>query len=127
LPQAGAPNGTVIEGYWPGNANVIAAGTSVVATVIMDPTVVYDVQVSTSFTAAMQYFNAQIVQPALGNTATGISGQSLATPATGNAAYPVKVLGLSNGGGGANVAGINYNNVYAVFNTPVWATNTAGV
>lgn len=129
VPQSGAPNGTIIQGYWPGNAGATVAGTSVVATVLMDPTIVYDVQSTTvgGVTGAQQFFNAQIVQPALGNTSSGISGQSIIAQAAANNTWPVKILGLSNGGGGSNTWGINNNNVYALFNTPAFATNTAGL
>lgn len=129
VPQAGAPNGTVINGYWPGNAGVTVAGTSVTATVLMDQTIIYDVQSTTNggVTAAQLFFNAQIAQPANGNVATGISGQSIIAEASGNATFPVKIVGFSNGGGGTNLPGINFNNVYTVFNTPAFATNTVGL
>ena len=113
-------NGNLVQSaYWPAGT-LVQAGTQIIASVIDDPSVVYDIQVSTwtdvlndaRFTYNMvgQNFGlglggggADLVpnNPADGNTRTGKSGAFLATKFTANdiahttATLPLKVIGYT--------------------------------
>jgi len=113
-------NGKLVQSaYWPASTKV-QAGTKIIASVIDDPSVVYDIQVSTwtdvlndaRFTYDMvgQNFGfglggggANLVpnNPVDGNTRTGESGAFLATTFTANdivhttATLPLKVIGYT--------------------------------
>jgi hypothetical protein len=114
---------TIYNNYWPGSD---ATG-DVRAYVLDDPLTILEVQAgvaATPFTDAMIGQTADIVNGSgTGNTTTGISTMSLATPTT-TATLPFKVWGLVTSPLGANGTDITtaFNNVLVQFNNQMFKT-----
>lgn len=82
---------TTFKNYYP--ASVVAS--DIVAFVADDPTTAFVVQaVGTPANTAIGR-NAQLDTSVAGSATTGISGQEVGAPATGNATYDLKVIGVN--------------------------------
>ena len=83
---------TTFKNYYP--ASVVAS--DIVAFVVDDPSATFVVQCSGIAAVTAPGRNAVIVTSTAGSTTTGISGQQVDVPVTGNATYAVKVIGVYN-------------------------------
>jgi len=115
---------TVWSNYWPGSD----ANGDVEAYIIDDPNAQFQVQATSgpiTFTSVGRY--AQLTA-GTGNTATGISAMTLATPSAGTITFPFIVKGLVQDPPGANGTDITtaYNIVVVGFNNASTRTNGAG-
>lgn len=78
------------KNYYPANT----AQDGIVALVNDDPNAQFVVQCSGIAAVTCVGRNADLVTSTAGNTSTGQSGQQVGVPATGNATYPWKVVGV---------------------------------
>ena len=117
--------------YYPANAVVYNNG-PVIASVLTDPSVVYDGQSNAAGGVPLtnRGYNANVASNAFdsthtGNLITGGSTESFDTLASGNAAYNFNVIGLPEKN--SNDWGIAYNSLLARINNHVWRAGTAGI
>jgi hypothetical protein len=81
---------TTFKNFYPGSI----AASDIVAFVVDDPSSTFIVQCSGTAAVTAPGRNAVIVTSTGGSTITGISGQQVDVPATGNATYAWKVIGV---------------------------------
>lgn len=112
------------KNYYPGSI----AQDGIVALVNDDPNAQFVVQCSGIAAATCVGRNADLVTSTAGNTSTGQSGQQVGVPATGNATYPWKVVGVYADVDDNDVAAA-YANLIVIPNNHLYkgGTGTAGV
>jgi len=82
---------TTFKNYYPGS--IVAS--DIVAFVVDDPSASFVAQASGTPGNTAIGRNAQIDTAVSGSTTTGISGLQIGTPATGNATYELKIIGVN--------------------------------
>jgi hypothetical protein len=110
--------------YWPA-AQATAAGTTPMAQVIMDPSVIYTIQSSGTLVTANIDYNCEVTFATAGSTSTGISGMALGTTPAVTATLPVRIIDFDPTPG--NVSGVPFNNALVVINQSAFKTGTTGV
>jgi hypothetical protein len=115
---------TTFKNYYPGSV----AASDIVAFVVDDPLSLFVVQCSGIAAVTASGRNAVIVTSTAGSTTSGISGQMVDVPATGNATYAWKVIGVYNATGNNDVLS-NYAELVVKPNNHLYnaGTGTAGV
>lgn len=114
--------------YWPASTATLAT-VGATAFVVVDQTVLYDMQTSGTGITQANIGNTANFVAGSGSTVTGQSAYAIdsTTINTGNATYNLKIMGLVPRPG--NVFGVNYNNAYVMINNNLFnsGTGTAGV
>jgi len=112
------------KNYYPGSV----AQDGIVALVNDDPNAEFLVQCSGVAAVTCVGRNADLVTSTSGSNTTGQSGQQVGVPATGNATYPWKVVGVSTVAGEDDVLSA-YANLIVIPNNHLYkgGTGTAGV
>jgi hypothetical protein len=112
------------KNYYPANTNA----SDIVAYVVDDPNASFVVQCSGTAAVTAVGRNAQIGTGVSGNATTGVSGQQVGVPATGNATYPWKVVGVYAADGNDDVTS-DYADLIVIPNNHLFkgSTGTAGV
>ena len=113
----------VYSNYYPASTNA----SDLIAFVIDDPNVVYEVQADAAFPVADLFGNFDIVYTSSGSTVTGISGAELevSTGATGTS-LPIKVIDISEDPENSDVASAN-TNVLVVIQNSIYGVKGAGL
>ena len=113
----------VYSNYYPASTNA----SDLIAFVIDDPNVVYEVQADAAFPVADLFGNFDIVYSSSGSTVTGISGAELevSTGATGTS-LPIKVIDISEDPENSDVASAN-TNVLVVIQNSIYGVKGAGL
>jgi hypothetical protein len=113
----------VFSNYYPASTNA----SDIIAFIIDDPMVVYEVQADAAFPVADLFGNFDIVYTSAGSTATGISGAELevSTGAT-TAALPIKAIDISGDPENSDVATAN-TNVLVVIQNSIFGQKGAGL
>jgi len=112
------------KNYYPASTNA----SDIVAFVVDDPNAEFVVQCSGTAAATCRGRNATIVTSTSGSATTGVSGQQVSAPATGNATHPWKVVAVYEADGNDDVAS-DYADLIVVPNNHLFkgSTGTAGV
>lgn len=120
-PTSGKPTW---KNYYPGDV----AQNGIVALVNDDPNAQFLVQCSGIAAVTCVGRNADLVTSTAGNAITGLSGQQVGVPATGNATYQWKVVGVSTVEGNDDVLSANAD-LIVIPNNHLYkgGTGTAGV
>ena len=113
----------VYSNYYPANTNA----SDLIAFVIDDPNVVYEVQADAAFPVADLFGNFDIVYTSSGSTVTGISGAELevSTGATGTS-LPIKAIDISEDPENDDVSSAN-TNVLVVIQNSIYGVKGAGL
>ena len=113
----------VYSNYYPASTNA----SDLIAFVIDDPNVVYEVQADAAFPVADLFGNFAIVYTSSGSTVTGISGAELevSTGATGTS-LPIKAIDISEDPENSDVASAN-TNVLVVIQNSIYGVKGAGL
>ena len=113
----------VYSNYYPASTNA----SDLIAFVIDDPNVVYEVQADAAFPVADLFGNFDIVYSSSGSTVTGISGAELevSTGATGTS-LPIKAIDISEDPENSDVASAN-TNVLVVIQNSIYGVKGAGL
>lgn len=113
----------VFSNYYPASTNA----SDLIAFVIDDPDVVYEVQADAAFPVADLFGNFDIVYTTAGNTLTGISGAELevSTGATATT-LPIKAIDISQDPNNSDVGSAN-TNVLVVIQNSVFGVKGAGL
>ena len=113
----------VYSNYYPASTNA----SDIIAFVIDDPNVVYEVQADAAFPVADLFGNFDIVYTSSGSTVTGISGAELevSTGAT-TATLPIKAIDISTDPENSDVASAN-TNVLVVIQNSIFGQKGAGL
>ena len=113
----------VYSNYYPASTNA----SDLIAFVIDDPNVVYEVQADAAFPVADLFGNFDIVYTSSGSTVTGISGAELevSTGATGTS-LPIKAIDISEDPENDDVASAN-SNVLVVIQNSIYGVKGAGL
>ena len=113
----------VYSNYYPASTNA----SDLIAFVIDDPNVVYEVQADAAFPVADLFGNFDIVYTSSGSTVTGISGAELevSTGATGTS-LPIKAIDISEDPENSDVASAN-TNVLVVIQNSIYGVKGAGL
>ena len=113
----------VFSNYYPASTNA----SDIIAFVIDDPNVVYEVQADAAFPVADLFGNFDIVYTSSGSTVTGISGAELevSTGAT-TATLPIKAIDISTDPENSDVASAN-TNVLVVIQNSIFGQKSAGL
>ena len=113
----------VYSNYYPASTNA----SDLIAFVIDDPNVVYEVQADAAFPVADIFGNFDIVYTSSGSTVTGISGAELevSTGATGTS-LPIKAIDISEDPENSDVASAN-TNVLVVIQNSIYGVKGAGL
>ena len=113
----------VFSNYYPASTNA----SDLIAFVIDDPAVVYEVQADAAFPVADLFGNFDIVYTTAGNTLTGISGAELevSTGATATT-LPIKAIDISQDPNNSDVGSAN-TNVLVVIQNSVFGVKGAGL
>ena len=113
----------VFKNYYPGSISA----SDIIASVIDDPNVVFEVQADDTFPVADLFGNFDIVYTSSGSTTTGISGSELdvATGAT-TAGLPIKAIDISEDPENSDVATAN-TNVLVVIQNHICGQKGAGL
>ena len=113
----------VYSNYYPASTNA----SDIIAFVIDDPNVVYEVQADAAFPVADLFGNFDIVYTSSGSTVTGISGAELevSTGAT-TANLPIKAIDISTDPENSDVASAN-TNVLVVIQNSIFGQKSAGL
>ena len=113
----------VFSNYYPASTNA----SDIIAFVIDDPNVVYEIQADAAFPVADLFGNFDIVYTSSGSTVTGISGAELevSTGAT-TAALPIKAIDISTDPENSDVASAN-TNVLVVIQNSIFGQKGAGL
>jgi len=113
----------VFSNYYPASTNAA----DIIAFVIDDPMVVFEIQAAIAFPIADLFGNFDIVYTTAGSTKTGISGDEVdvSTGAT-TATLPLKVIDISQDPNNQDVGSSN-TNVYAVIQNHVFGVKAAGL
>lgn len=125
-----------VKSWTPGT--LVQANSEIIADVIDDASVIYEIQVAAnnaaigSIVAANIQLNANFGTPAqwTPNTQVGLSGAFLRTDTIAvTATFPLKIIGLAFqlGSNAGNAFGANYNIVRVIPNQHIYRTGTAGV
>ena len=109
--------------YYPASTNA----SDIIAFVIDDPNVVFEIQADDTFPVADLFGNFDIVYTSSGSTVTGISGAELdvATGAT-TTSLPLKAIDISGGPENSDVASAN-TNVLVVIQNHIFGVKGAGL
>lgn len=113
----------VYSNYYPASTNA----SDIIAFVIDDPNVVYEVQADAAFPVADLFGNFDIVYTSSGSTVTGISGAELevSTGAT-TATLPIKAIDISTDPENSDVSSAN-TNVLVVIQNSIFGQKSAGL
>ena len=113
----------VFKNYYPAST----AASDIIANVIDDPMVVFEIQADEAFPVADLLGNFDTIKTNSGSTKTGISGDEVdvSTGAT-TATLPLKVIGISQDPNNQDVGSSN-TNVYAVIQNHVFGAKAAGL
>ena len=113
----------VYSNYYPASTNA----SDLIAFVIDDPNVVYEVQADAAFPVAALFGNFDIVYTSSGSTVTGISGAELevSTGATGTS-LPIKAIDISEDPENDDVSSAN-TNVLVVIQNSIYGVKGAGL
>ena len=113
----------VYSNYYPASTNA----SDLIAFVIDDPNVVYEIQADAAFPVADLFGNFDIVYTSSGSTVTGISGAGLevSTGATGTS-LPIKAIDISEDPENSDVASAN-TNVLVVIQNSIYGVKGAGL
>ena len=113
----------VYSNYYPASTNA----SDLIAFVIDDPNVVYEVQADAAFPVADLFGNFDIVYSSSGSTVTGISGAELevSTGATGTS-LPIKAIDISEDPENDDVSSAN-TNVLVVIQNSIYGVKGAGL
>ena len=113
----------VYSNYYPASTNA----SDIIAFVIDDPNVVYEVQADAAFPVADLFGNFDIVYTSSGSTVTGISGAELevSTGAT-TATLPIKAIDISTDPENSAVSSAN-TNVLVVIQNSIFGQKSAGL
>ena len=113
----------VYSNYYPASTNA----SDLIAFVIDDPNVVYEVQADAAFPVADLFGNFDIVYTSSGSTVTGISGAELevSTGGTGTS-LPIKAIDISEDPENSDVASAN-TNVLVVIQNSIYGVKGAGL
>jgi hypothetical protein len=113
----------VFSNYYPASTNA----SDIIAFIIDDPMVVFEIQANTAFPIADLLGNFDIVYTSAGSTKSGIAGAELdvATGAT-TAGLPLKVIDISEDPENDDVSSAN-TNVYCVIQNHVFGVKAAGL
>lgn len=113
----------VFKNYYPAST----AASDIIANVIDDPMVVFEIQADEAFPVADLLGNFDTIKTNSGSTKTGISGDEVdvSTGAT-TATLPLKVIDISQDPNNSDVGSAN-TNVYAVIQNHVFGAKAAGL
>ena len=113
----------VYSNYYPASTNA----SDLIAFVIDDPNVVYEIQADAAFPVADLFGNFDIVYTSSGSTVTGISGAELevSTGATGTS-LPIKAIDISADPENSDVSSAN-TNVLVVIQNSIYGVKGAGL
>ena len=113
----------VFSNYYPASTNA----SDIIAFIIDDPNVVYEVQADDTFPVADHFGNFDIVYTSAGSTQTGISGAELdvTTGATATT-LPIKAIDISQDPNNDDVASAN-TNVLVVIQNSIFGVKGAGL
>ena len=113
----------VYTNYYPASTNA----SDIIAFVIDDPNVVYEIQADAAFPVADLFGNFDIVYTSSGSTVTGISGAELevSTGAT-TATLPIKAIDISTDPENSDVSSAN-TNVLVVIQNSIFGQKSAGL
>ena len=113
----------VYSNYYPASTNA----SDIIAFIIDDPNVVYEVQADDTFPVADLFGNFDIVYTTAGSTLTGISGAELdvTTGATATT-LPIKAIDISQDPNNSDVGAAN-TNVLVVIQNSVFGVKGAGL
>ena len=113
----------VFSNYYPASTNA----SDLIAFVIDDPNVVYEIQADAAFPVADLFGNFDIVYTSSGSTVTGISGAELevSTGGTGTS-LPIKAIDISEDPENSDVASAN-TNVLVVIQNSIYGVKGAGL
>ena len=113
----------VYSNYYPASTNA----SDLIAFVIDDPNVVYEIQADAAFPVADLFGNFDIVYTSSGSTVTGISGAELevSTGATGTS-LPIKAIDISEDPENDDVSSAN-TNVLVVIQNSIYGVKGAGL
>ena len=113
----------VFQNYYPASTNA----SDIIAFIIDDPMVVFEVQADAAFPIADLFGNFDIVYTTAGSTVTGISGSELevSTGAT-TAGLPIKAIDISGAPENSDVATAN-TNVLVVIQNSIYGQKGAGL
>ncbi len=113
----------VYSNYYPASTNA----SDIIAFIIDDPNVVYEVQADAAFPVADLFGNFDIVYTSAGSTVTGISGAELEVSTGGTATtLPIKALDISGDPENSDVATAN-TNVLVVIQNSIYGVKGAGL
>ena len=113
----------VFSNYYPASTNA----SDIIAFIIDDPNVVFEIQADDTFPVADLFGNFDLVYTSAGSTVTGISGSELdvATGATGTS-LPLKAIDISGDPENSDVASAN-TNVLVVIQNHIFGVKGAGL
>ena len=113
----------VFSNYYPASTNA----SDIIAFIIDDPNVVYEVQADDTFPVADLFGNFDIVYTNAGSTKTGVSGAELdVTTGATNTNLPIKAIDISQDPDNDDVASAN-TNVLVVIQNSVFGVKGAGL
>jgi|TARA_A100000172_G_scaffold187_1_gene140 hypothetical protein len=113
----------VFSNYYPASTNT----SDIIAFIIDDPNVVYEVQADDTFPVADLFGNFDIVYTNAGSTKTGVSGAELdVTTGATNTNLPIKAIDISQDPDNDDVASAN-TNVLVVIQNSVFGVKGAGL
>ena len=113
----------VFSNFYPASTNA----SDIIAFIIDDPNVVYEVQADDTFPVADLFGNFDIVYTSAGSTLTGISGAELDVPTGATATtLPIKAIDISQDPNNDDVASAN-TNVLVVIQNSIYGVKGAGL
>jgi hypothetical protein len=113
----------VYSNFYPASTNA----SDIIAFIIDDPNVVYEVQADAAFPVADLFGNFDIVYTTAGSTVTGISGAELEVSTGGTAtSLPIKALDISGDPENSDVSAAN-TNVLVVIQNSIYGVKGAGL
>ncbi len=113
----------VFSNYYPASTNA----SDLIAFIIDDPDVVYEVQADDTFPVADLFGNFDIVYTSAGSTSTGISGAELdVTTGATNTNLPIKAIDISEDPNNSDTGAAN-TNVLVVIQNSIFGVKSAGL
>ena len=113
----------VFSNYYPASTNA----SDLIAFIIDDPDVVYEVQADDTFPVADLFGNFDIVYTSAGSTKTGISGAELdVTTGATNTNLPIKAIDISEDPNNSDTGAAN-TNVLVVIQNSIFGVKSAGL
>mgnify|MGYP000562944664 CR=1 FL=1 len=113
----------VFSNYYPASTNA----SDIIAFIIDDPDVVYEVQADDTFPVTDLFGNFDIVYTSAGNTKSGVAGSELKVTDGGTATtLPLKVIDISEDPENSDVSSAN-TNVYCVIENHIFGVKGAGL